>query len=194
MPCRPTHAALLAALIALGVSPAQADDAEMLAASRQAAGQLLQRLGAELRAELAKGGPDGAVAVCKQIAPDIAGDISRRNGWRVARVSLRTRNPMLGQPDAWEQNVLAEFDRRAAAGEKPDQIEFAQTVDEPQGRYYRYMKAIPVQPLCLTCHGTESVIPESVSARLTAEYPHDRAVGYAPGQIRGAVTIKRLLP
>jgi hypothetical protein len=166
----------------------------MLAASRQAASQLLQRLGAELRAELAKGGPDGAVAVCKQIAPDIAGDISRRNGWRVARVSLRTRNPMLGQPDAWEQNVLAEFDRRAAAGEKPDQIEFAQTVDEPQGRYYRYMKAIPVQPLCLTCHGTEATIPESVRARLTAEYPHDRAVGYAPGQIRGAVTIKRPVP
>jgi hypothetical protein len=166
----------------------------MLAASRQAASQLLQRLGAELRAELAKGGPDGAVAVCKQIAPDIAGDISRRNGWRVARVSLRTRNPMLGQPDAWEQNVLAEFDRRAAAGEKPDQIEFAQTVDEPQGRYYRYMKAIPVQPLCLTCHGTEATVPDSVKERLKADYPHDRAVGYAAGQIRGAVTIKRPVP
>lgn len=194
MPYRPKPAALLAVLMALGASTARADDAEMLAASRQAAGQLLQRLGAELRAELAKGGPDGAIGVCKEIAPGIAGDISRRNGWRVARVSLRTRNPMLGQPDAWEQTVLTEFDRRAAAGEKPDQIEFAATVDEPQGRFYRYMKAIPVQPLCLTCHGAEATVPDSVKQRLNAEYPHDRAVGYAPGQIRGAVTIKRPLP
>jgi hypothetical protein len=194
MQYRPKHAALLAALIAVGAPPAGADDAEMLAASRQAASQLVQRLGTELRAELAKGGPDAAIAVCKEIAPDIAGDLSRRSGWRVARVSLRTRNPMLGQPDAWEQTVLAEFDRRAAAGEKPDQIEFAQTVDEPQGRYFRYMKAIPVQPLCLTCHGPGSTVPDSVTERLRAEYPHDRAVGYAVGQIRGAVTIKRPLP
>jgi hypothetical protein len=101
---------------------------------------------------------------------------------------------MLGQPDAWEQTVLNGFDRRVAAGEKPDQIEFAQTVDEPQGRYYRYMKAIPVQPLCLTCHGTEATVPDSVKERLKAEYPYDRAVGYSLGQIRGAVTIKRPLP
>jgi hypothetical protein len=171
-----------------------AEEAELLTLSRQAASELLQRLGKELRAELARGGPEGAIDVCKRIAPEIAGELSRQSGARTARVSLRTRNPMLGTPDAWEQAVLAEFDRRAAAGEKPDGLEQGQIVDEPQGRFFRYMKAIPVQPLCLTCHGTEGMIPDGVRERLKAEYPHDKATGYTAGQIRGAVTIKRPLP
>jgi len=182
-------ATLAAALPAWG-----ADEAELLPLSRQTAAELLQRLGKELREELAKGGPEGAIEVCKRIAPEIAGQLSRQSGARVARVSLRTRNPMLGTPDAWEQDVLAEFDRRAAQGEKLDTLEQARIVDEPQGRFYRYMKAIPVQPLCLTCHGTQATIPDAVKERLKAEYPHDKATGYAAGQIRGAVTIKWPLP
>jgi hypothetical protein len=55
------------------------------------------------------------------------------------------------------------------------------------------MKALPVKPLCLTCHGTERTIPESVQIRLAKEYPNDKATGYAAGQIRGAVSIKRKL-
>jgi hypothetical protein len=185
---------MLTATLAIALPVWPADEADLLSVSRQTASDLVQRLGKELRAELAKGGPEGAIDVCKRIAPEIAGELSRQTGARTARVSLRTRNPMIGGPDAWEQNVLAEFDRRAAAGEKPDTLEQAEIVDEPQGRFYRYMKAIPVQPLCLTCHGTDATIPDVVKARLKAEYPHDMATGYALGQIRGAVTIKRPLP
>ena len=46
---------------------------------------------------------------------------------------------------------------------------------------------------CLTCHGSDKLIPDSVQARLHQEYPNDRATGYYAGQIRGAVTIKRRL-
>ena len=124
-------------LIALRPAPAAAQDPEALvAASRATAGQLIQQLGAQLKAELAKGGPDTAVAVCKTIAPDLAGRLSREKGWRVSRVSLKARNPLLGAPDAWEQRVLEEFDRRAAAGEKPEALEFGEVVEEPAGRYY----------------------------------------------------------
>ena len=108
-------------------------------------------------------------------------------------MSLKTRNPLLGTPDAWEQAVLADFDRRAAAGEKPETLEVSEIVTEPQGRYFRYMKAIPVQPLCLTCHGTDATIAPEVTQRLQSDYPHDHARGYTAGQIRGAVTIKRPL-
>ena len=146
-----------------------------------------------MRAELAKGGPDGAVAVCKDIAPELAGRLSRETGWRVSRVSLKTRNPLLGSPDAWEQRGLEEFDRRAATGEKAETLEVAEVVEEPAGRYYRYMKALPVQPLCLTCHGTAETIPPDVQQRLRTEYPNDRATGYRAGQVRGAVTLKRPL-
>ena len=181
-------------LLLLSPSLAAPQDTEaLLAASRETAGQLVQQLGAQLRAELAKGGPEGAVAVCKTIAPELAGRLSRDKGWRVSRVSLKTRNPLIGSPDAWEQRGLEEFDRRVAAGEKAETLELGEVVEEPAGRYYRYMKAIPVQPLCLTCHGTAETIPPDVQQRLRAEYPNDRATGYGAGQVRGAVTVKRPL-
>jgi Protein of unknown function (DUF3365) len=181
-------------LLALCPLKAAAQDTDaLMAASREAAGQLAQQLGAQLRAELAKGGPEGAVAVCKTIAPELAGRLSRDTGWRVSRVSLKTRNPLLGSPDAWEQRRLEEFDRRVAAGEKAEALELGEVVEEPTGRYYRYMKALPVQPLCLVCHGTADTIPAAVQQRLRSEYPHDRATGYSAGQVRGAVTVKRPL-
>lgn len=164
---------------------------ERVAASQAAAGQLTQQLGAELRKELAVGGPAAAIGVCRHVAPEVASKLSRQMGARVARVSLKTRNPLLGTPDSWEQTVLAEFDRRAATGEKPETLEFTALVTEPAGRYFRYMKAIPVQPLCLSCHGAQETIAPEVKEQLSQDYPHDRAVGYSVGQIRGAITIKQ---
>jgi hypothetical protein len=165
--------------------------ADQTTEARTLASQMIQQLGAALKKELAANGPDSAVSVCRDIAPAIAGELSRKSGGRVARVSLKTRNPLLGDPDVWEQQVLAEFDRRAAAGEKVESLEYSETTDEPHGRYFRYMKALPVQPMCLTCHGAAENIPDEVKAKLAIEYPHDRATGYWLGQVRGAVTIKQ---
>ena len=80
-----------------------------------------------------------------------------------------------------------------AARDKPEALEVSDVVAEPTGRYFRYMKAIPVQPLCLACHGAPDSIAGEVKERIAEEYPHDRAVGYSPGQIRGAVSIKQRL-
>lgn len=166
---------------------------ESVDTERAIANELIQRLGAALRQEMSSGGPEGAVAVCRDIAPSLAGELSRRSGTRVARVSLKIRNPLLGTPDPWEQSALADFDRLAAAGAKPETLERSEIVVEPQGQYLRYLKAIPVQPQCLVCHGSSASLPDGVKAMLAAEYPHDMATGYSPGQIRGGVSIKRKL-
>jgi len=176
-------------LLGAMLPPATADDFTI--AARATASDLIQRLGAVLKKEMAAGGPEKAIVVCRDVAPGLAGELSRRTGAHVSRVSLKTRNPLLGQPDAWEQRVLAEFDQQAAQGVKPETLERSEFVTEPQGRFFRYMKAIPVQPLCLSCHGTTDSIPDTVKTRLATDYPHDRATGYALGQIRGAVTIKQ---
>ena len=52
---------------------------------------------------------------------------------------------------------------------------------------------MPAYGTCLACHGTADNIPEAVKRKLAADYPNDRATGYAPGQIRGAVTVKKPL-
>lgn len=161
--------------------------------SRKVSTQLILQIGGEMRKEVEATGPMRAVMVCKYTAPEVASSISRMNGMRVSRVSLKPRNPALGYPDPWEQNVLVEFERRAAKGEKTDAMEFAEAVSEPTGIFLRYMKAIPTGKVCLACHGPVEQMSEAVKAQIANEYPHDRAVGFAEGSIRGAVTVKKPL-
>jgi bacterioferritin-associated ferredoxin len=100
---------------------------------------------------------------------------------------------MLGTPDAWEQGVLKAFEDRAAKGEKFSAMTHYEVVEEPAGKFLRYMKAIGVAPQCVACHGSAEQIVEPVRAQLESLYPHDKAVDYKPGDLRGAVSIKQPL-
>ena len=171
---------------------AYADDAvrgREAEAQRTAAGFMRDLLSA-LKKEMAAGGPSGAVGVCSDLAPSIAGRISRANGWRVTRVSARVRNPLLGMPDQWEQRVLLDFEKRASKGEDIDTMSFSEVVSEPGGKFFRYMKAVAIKQPCLACHGTKEQIAPLVRAILHERYPHDGATGYKVGDLRGAISIK----
>jgi hypothetical protein len=160
--------------------------------SRKVVKELMGQLGGKVQSEMQAGGPAATIKICKIIAPGIASDISRKTGQRVSRVTLKVRNPLLGSPDAWEQNVLMDFEKRLEK-ESPANMEFAEVVTEPQGKYQRYMKAIPVQEVCLKCHGAPDTLVQPVKDVLSAEYPNDKATGYTLGQIRGAISIKKPL-
>jgi type IV secretory pathway TrbL component len=189
------------ALIALAVpallagcasGPTAEEQAAMAADARKASAALIQKLGGELKAAIGTKGADGAIGVCKERAPQIAADVSKQFGFEVKRVSPKNRNPA-GVPDAWEAEAQAGLEKRMAAGEKPETLDTWQVVSTPSGKQFRYAKALPVQPLCLTCHGDPASIPDGVKARLAAEYPLDKATGYAPGMVRGIVSVKRAL-
>ncbi len=98
-------------------------------------------------------------------------------------------NRATGEADAWEQQILLDFEKRQARGEKPENLEHAEIVQEPAGRFFRYMKALPTAPVCATCHGQN--LSEGVKAQLATEYPGDRAADYPVGSVRGAVSIKK---
>lgn len=182
-------AALLFGLMAPAMA---ADGLKALAEeSRTMASQLVVQIRGELIKELDRTGPIRAITVCKYSVPEITSSLSRQSGMRVTRVALRARNKALGEPDVWEQKVLLEFEKRVAKGEKPDTLEFQELVDEPVGRYFRYMKAIPMSTACMPCHGPANQISEGVRAQLAAEYPLDKAYEYQVGQVRGAVSIKK---
>lgn len=186
---------LVAALFSASVAhPALANDdmAKYQDDARKVVKEFATQLGGELKKEMEANGPVGAIKVCRNVAPTIASELSRKNGWRVSRVSQKVRNPLLGTPDAWEQKVLADFEQRLAK-ENPANMDYAEIVSEPQGKYYRYMKAIPLQDACLKCHGTPENVAPAVTDALAAEYPHDKATGYTLGQLRGAFSIKRPL-
>ena len=96
-------------------------------------------------------------------------------------MSLRNRNPR-AVPDAWERAALEDFDRRAASGESATTLEKAEIVTEGGKQSYRYMRALPTQPLCLNCHGS----PEQLTPAVIGE-----AEGALPGRQGGRLSSGR---
>lgn len=184
--------ALPALLVGCATGPSAEEQAAMAADARKASGALIQKLGGELKAAVAASGPEGAIGVCKERAPQIAAEVSKQFNFDVKRVSPKNRNPA-GVPDAWEAEAQAGLEKRMASGEKPETLDTWQVVSTPAGKQFRYAKALPVQQLCLTCHGDPAAIPDAVKARLAAEYPNDKATGYGLGMVRGIVSVKRAL-
>ncbi len=150
--------------------------------SRQAVRMFADALMAELKYALGEGGPGRAIKVCNIEAPQIAKDVSDAHRWQVGRTALRYRNPD-NAPDAWEEAVLRQFEQRLAQGEAIKKMEYAEETEAG----YRYMKAIPTKPLCLTCHGDK--LNEEVQTTLNEVYPDDNATGFKVGDIRGAFSI-----
>ena len=186
----------LGAVVMLTMSGNLAAGGDMAAresSARKVSVAFMKELGGHLKGALAAGDPAAAIEVCSTVAPAIANRVSLKNGWRVTRVGTRPRNTMLGMADAWEQAVLNQFQQRAGKGEKYADMSFSEVVSEPDGRYFRFMKPIGVKPMCLQCHGSAEQIPPPTAAMLSKLYPNDRAVGYAAGDLRGAISVKQPL-
>ena len=182
----------LSALLIFASLSAFAEDATWLTDARKVATTVPPKLLQVLTDEIAKGGPESAIEVCKEKAPQLAKAASEQTGWGIRRVSLLNRNPK-AVPDAWERAALEDFDRRAAAGESPATLEKGEIVANGDRKEYRYMKALPVQQICLACHGSADQLKPEVISKLQALYPADRGIGYSMGQIRGAMTVRKAL-
>lgn len=180
-------AAALTLLFATSLSSAQ-DAAQSVDTKQLESQALVKRFAGELQTALmtamSDGGPQRAITVCKDIAPEIASQLSRESGAAVSRTSLRLRNPQ-NLPREWQEQVLQEFDAAAASGADAATLEYFASAESNNGA--RYMKAIPTGGLCLACHGSE--LAPDVSELLDANYPHDRATGYASGEVRGAFSV-----
>ena len=145
--------------------------------SRQIAKAFMQSLGSTLKAQLESDNTVNAISVCKHVAPAIAADYSNEHRLSPSRLQ-----------------VLERFDLERAEAKPVNEMEISDVTEESDGRWFRYMKAIPTQAMCLQCHGKGDSIPPEVKALLDQEYPADQAIGYDVGDIRGAVSIKHKLP
>jgi len=175
-------------------TPVTIDAADMKVLSENAKAAV-KSLGGTLQGHLQKamksGGPVNALAVCNTKAPEIAGAVSSEQGMQISRVSLKNRNPDMGEPTLWQSKVLEEFESRKAGGEKPVTLSYSEVVEHGGQQEFRFMKAIPTGKLCLTCHGTN--ISPAVQKKITALYPQDKAVGYKEGDLRGAFVVVKSL-
>jgi hypothetical protein len=172
----------IVAATALGTAVLAAD-VPLLSESRAITKAFGARLQTALKESLAEGGPTAAISVCRDVAPLIASDLSRESGAKVARTSLRFRNPA-NAPEPWQEKVLHEFDAQSTSSAPDQAFEYF----EPNaGTTTRYMKAINTSQICLICHG--SALSDSVRTTLNEHYPFDRARGYELGDVRGAISI-----
>jgi hypothetical protein len=158
-----------------------------LAEARRATARLGGGLQKLLGEELAKGGFEGAAKVCSEQAQTLTEELQGPEGSMARRVSMRYRNPK-DKPDRYEETLLTNWEARKAEGTLPE--ESAEVLRYADGRKeLRYLKPIVVQPMCLSCHGSEAQIPAEVREIVEAQYPEDLATGYAAGDLRGAISV-----
>lgn len=161
---------LVALLLAATTSHSQATE------TLERGAELLTPFKKDLQRALKSGlaeGPAEAIQVCRIRAPDIADALSV-DGVRMGRSSHRLRNPDNEAPE-WVRPIMQAY------------------LDDPSSRTPRaveleenrwgYVEPIVVQPLCLTCHGSE--LAPDISARIAELYPDDRATGFEAGDLRG---------
>lgn len=174
-------------ILAFFSAPLIANEAKSTAAllekSRDISMQLQTALGKRLKSVIEEHSIEDAIRVCAKDAPSIAERISADNGARVGRVALRTRNPG-NQAGAHEEKILQDFAQLMASG-KNKQPETLIALDDGS---HLYMRAIPTQALCLTCHG-ENINP-LLEKQIRFYYPNDDATGFALGELRGAFVVK----
>jgi hypothetical protein len=162
--------ALIIALALAGTST-YAQDAE-LARGAELLAPFKKNLQQALKSGLAHG-PAEAIQVCRVKAPEIADALSV-DGVRVGRSSHKLRNPDNEGPD-WMRPIMQAY-LDDPASRSPRAVELA-------GNRWGYVEPIIVQPLCLTCHGSE--LAPDISKQITELYPDDRATGFEAGDLRG---------
>ena len=123
-------------------------------------------------------GPAAAIEVCSEVAPGIASSLSV-DGVRMGRSSHKLRNPA-NVPPEWLEPLIAAY--ASGTGEMQPQ-----TVALGDGRS-GYAEPIRVQPLCLTCHGTE--LDPGIAAQIAENYPADEATGFSEGDFRGVFWVE----
>lgn len=162
-----------------------------LVEAQQISTELADQVRSLLLQEIGKGGFVNAVKVCSEIAQESTHRFNRSPGHRVRRVSLKHRNPQ-NIPDDNERRKLVEFD--FLNREKKLGKEYVEVVKEGDREYLWYMKPLVTIPLCVNCHGPDENIPSEVKAILKEKYPGDKAIGFLTGDIRGAISVKIILP
>jgi hypothetical protein len=178
------------ALLALALSAFSGDDARVAVAvseARTAADGLSATLKRMLQEELVAGGFDGAVRVCAERAQAETRTYAAGTGRAIRRVSLKHRNAA-NTPDPFERRVLEAFEGLPA--QERAGAERFEVVREGGRETLRYMRALVTTPLCLTCHGPAERIPFAAREILTRRYPDDRAVDFAVGDVRGAISVR----
>ncbi len=151
--------------------------ADAVARADKAIAELQTTLVGRLKAELGRGGPQAAVTVCRDEAQQLTASIGAKNQLEIGRTSHRVRNPA-NAPRSWMTSWVASYAGTKVADAQPAVFELA-------GGKVGVLRPIGTMELCVMCHGPREAVQATIGNVLKASYPNDRAVGFAPGDLRG---------
>lgn len=159
-------------LLACQQEPAAVSSAD-LERAQSALAPFKEQLVEALTSALGEGGPENAIRICRERAPEIAAELSV-NGVRMGRTSHKTRNPE-NAPETWVEPLLEAY------LEEPTNAEpRAVQLDETR---FGYVEPIYAAHFCLSCHGP-SVDP-ALLEEIRSLYPEDQATGFRVDDLRG---------
>ena len=159
------------------------DEAEFLRQSEELTARFQSELQMELSSALSEVGPLGAIGVCQSAAPAIGVRLSDDSGFTVSRIARRNRNAGNGLSSELEA-LYSELESSPMNDGSP------RSVHGTVGERFVYLRAIPMQEQpCSTCHGSN--IDPALSEVISQSYPEDLAVGFEPGELRGAFLVER---
>jgi hypothetical protein len=130
----------------------------------------------ELREKLTRDGPIVLMRSCHLWGVATASRVERQEGIAVGRTSNRLRNPR-NAPRSWAAPIVGLYGDR----QPPDVGGYVVDLDDRVG----VLRPIYEQASCGACHGRVKTLDRRVRAELDELYPHDRAVGYRTGDLRG---------
>ena len=142
--------------------------------------------------EIQSGGLVNAVSVCSDTAQILTNNFGIQKGVFIKRVSFKNRNPK-NYPDDFEKKVLNKFELLKQNNELNEKTEYSEIVKEGEFTYLRYLKPIVIQAECLNCHGTKDAMMPVVKELIATKYPEDKAFCYTIGDLRGAVSVKKVM-
>lgn len=169
-------------------APDALDEAQVQEWNQQSS-QLADRFQAQLKGELvgalSNAGAAGAIGVCQAAAPAIAQNLSEESGAQIRRIARKNRNP----GNAMEEELEALYRELET---QPIKDGAPRAVHASFEDRFIYMRAIVMQEKpCATCHG-QNVEP-ALKAVIQDAYPDDRAIGFTPGQLRGAFVVEHVI-
>jgi hypothetical protein len=165
---------------------------DQIVGMRTTAMEFMKDLKGVLISQIQTNGVLKAVSVCSDTAQVLTNNFGIQKGVYIRRVSFKNRNGN-NSPDDFEKKVLSKFELLHQNKELNSETEHTEIVQEGEFKYLRYLKPILVQAECLNCHGSENDILPEVKHLIAQEYQNDKAVGYLIGDLRGAVSLKRVV-
>ncbi len=100
---------------------------------------------------------------------------------KVRRTALKLRNDSTNKADAIDTKVMQEY--IVSMNAKTFTPKDIKVVEE--GNTTRVYKPLVTMPVCLKCHGSE--VSQEIKERIKSAYPHDKAMNFKIGTLRGVI-------